>query len=223
MKFLNILSVSHSRFFKICTAQEVQLRYKLFEKIGEGNFADVFLTKLQNTESKFAMKIMSKEKLKSQKQKNILENEIAIMSVCHQKNIVRLIEFMETTAEFYIVLEFVQGGDLFDAIAEQTKFEESDAAVIIHDLSSALGYLHDMNIVHRDIKPENLLMDRKKDGSFSVKLCDFGLAMEVLEPIYDVCGTPTYVAPEILAETGKFCKKIVFLSKMTIMLKTNFI
>ena len=78
------------------------MRYKLFDKIGEGNFADVFMCKLQNTESQFAMKVMEKEKLKSQKQKNILENEIAIMSVCHQKNIVRLIEFMETQAEFYI-------------------------------------------------------------------------------------------------------------------------
>ena len=70
--------------------------------------------------------------------------------------------------------------------------------------TSLVKYLHNKSIVHRDIKPENLLFDRFSDGSFKIKLCDFGLAMEVIEPIYEVCGTPTYVAPEILAETGEY-------------------
>jgi len=72
---------------------------------------------------------------------------------------------------------------------------------MIHDLADALQYLHDRMICHRDIKPENLLViDRQTTKS--LKLADFGLAVAVREPLFTVCGTPTYVAPEILAETG---------------------
>lgn len=73
---------------------------------------------------------------------------------------------------------------------------------MIHNLFSALQYLHNMNIVHRDVKPENLLVFQHADGSKSLKLGDFGLATVANEPLYTVCGTPTYVAPEIILETG---------------------
>ena len=73
---------------------------------------------------------------------------------------------------------------------------------MIQDICEALFYLHSKNIVHRDLKPENLLVMRKKDDRISIKLADFGLAMEVKDSIYTVCGTPTYVAPEILSEIG---------------------
>lgn len=74
---------------------------------------------------------------------------------------------------------------------------------MVRDLTHALKYLHDKMIVHRDIKPENLLVvDYPGQGTKSLKLGDFGLAQVVHEPLFTVCGTPTYVAPEILAETG---------------------
>lgn len=95
-----------------------------------------------------------------------------------------------------------QGGDLFDAIAAATKFSETEASVMIGHLTSALAYLHSHNIVHRDVKPENLLVEMDGNHVRCLKLCDFGLAQVVREPLYTVCGTPTYVAPEILAETG---------------------
>lgn len=97
----------------------------------------------------------------------------------------------------------LKGGDLFDAITLANKYTEVDATQMIHDLSSALSYLHSLNIVHRDVKPENLLIS-DTNGIKSLKLGDFGLAVEIEdnERLYSVCGTPTYVAPEILAETG---------------------
>jgi doublecortin-like kinase 1/2 len=100
---------------------------------------------------------------------------------------------------FYIV----KGGDLFDAITLANKYTEVDASHMIHDLSGALQYLHLLNIVHRDVKPENLLIC-DKNGVKSLKLGDFGLAVEMEDNVklHSVCGTPTYVAPEILAETG---------------------
>ncbi len=82
---------------------------------------------------------------------------------------------------------------MFDAITQSVKFNEKDSACMVQDLCEALFYLHSKNIVHRDLKPENLLVMRRKDDKISIKLADFGLAMEVKHPIFTVCGTPTYV------------------------------
>jgi doublecortin-like kinase 1/2 len=97
-----------------------------------------------------------------------------------------------------------QGGDLFDAITLASKYTEKDASAMIYNLSNALSYLHSRDIVHRDVKPENLLICESDNGSKSLKLGDFGLAAEIKngEKLYSVCGTPTYVAPEILSESG---------------------
>ncbi|XP_057402404.1 serine/threonine-protein kinase DCLK2 isoform X5 [Balaenoptera acutorostrata] len=95
-----------------------------------------------------------------------------------------------------------KGGDLFDAITSSTKYTERDGSAMVYNLANALRYLHALSIVHRDIKPENLLVCEYPDGTKSLKLGDFGLATVVEGPLYTVCGTPTYVAPEIIAETG---------------------
>ncbi|KAG7221926.1 hypothetical protein INR49_016952, partial [Caranx melampygus] len=101
-----------------------------------------------------------------------------------------------------LCLPSAQGGDLFDAITSSAKYTERDASIMVYNLAGALKYLHSMNIVHRDIKPENLLVFEYPDGTKSLKLGDFGLATVVEGPLYTVCGTPTYVAPEIIAESG---------------------
>lgn len=120
-----------------------------------------------------------------------------------------------------------QGGDLFDAITSSAKYTEQDASIMVSNLAAALRYLHGINIVHRDVKPENLLVGSRPshhhlrvrpqpltqhafrfqvfeepDGTKSLKLGDFGLATVVEGPLFTVCGTPTYVAPEIIAESG---------------------
>ncbi|XP_071942894.1 serine/threonine-protein kinase DCLK3-like isoform X2 [Antedon mediterranea] len=184
----------------ITKRDDIEKRYKIGKKIGDGNFADVHLAELMNTDQEFAMKIVDKSKLKGKEQ--MIENEIGIMKNVNHPNIVRLFEEHETKENIYLVMEYVKGGDLFDAITESVKFTEANAALMISDLSQALAYLHDLNIVHRDLKPENLLVSNGPEGDMVLKLADFGLAMEVKEPILTVCGTPTYVAPEILAETG---------------------
>ncbi len=93
---------------------------------------------------------------------------------------------------------------------------------MVRDLTSALQYLHDQMIVHRDIKPENLLVvDYPAQGLKSLKLGDFGLAQVVTEPLFTVCGTPTYVAPEILAETGYGVK--VISAMYTLWVELNFV
>ncbi|CAF0747474.1 unnamed protein product [Brachionus calyciflorus] len=175
-------------------------RYEIIKTLGDGNFAVVKQAKLKNTDHEYAIKIIDKSKMKGKE--NMIENEIHIMKSCNHPNIVKLHEEFETKDEVYLITDLVKGGDLFDAISQSVKFNERDSACMIQDICEALFYLHSKNIVHRDLKPENLLVMRKKDDRISIKLADFGLAMEVKDAIYTVCGTPTYVAPEILSEIG---------------------
>lgn len=185
---------------QISSDDHVLAKYELGRTLGDGNFAIVRMSKMKATGVEYAMKVIDKPKLKGKE--HMVENEIEIMKDCNHPNIVKLYEEYETPDKIYLVMELVKGGDLFDAITQSVKFGEVDAAHMVKDLCSALFYLHSRVIVHRDLKPENLLVHRNKDMTISLKLADFGLAMDVREAIYTVCGTPTYVAPEILSEIG---------------------
>ncbi|KAA3676113.1 doublecortin-like kinase 3, partial [Paragonimus westermani] len=178
----------------------LQKRYHIGRILGDGNFAVVRLARRRETGQLYAMKIIDKAKLKGKE--NMLQNEISIMHQCNHPNIVRLIEEFETPNEVWLAMEFVKDGDLFDGITKSVKFSEPVAAVIVADLANALFYLHCRSIVHRDLKPENVLLWRQPDGKIRVKLADFGLALEIRRNLYTICGTPTYIAPEILCERG---------------------
>ncbi|XP_054148713.1 serine/threonine-protein kinase DCLK2 isoform X2 [Melozone crissalis] len=175
-------------------------KYKVGKVIGDGNFAVVKECVERSTGKEFALKIIDKAKCCGKE--HLIENEVSILRRVKHPNIIMLIEEMDTPSELYLVMELVKGGDLFDAITSSTKYTERDGSAMVYNLASALKYLHGLNIVHRDIKPENLLVCEYSDGTKSLKLGDFGLATVVEGPLYTVCGTPTYVAPEIIAETG---------------------
>ncbi|XP_034461072.1 serine/threonine-protein kinase DCLK1-like isoform X1 [Hippoglossus hippoglossus] len=175
-------------------------RYKVGRTLGDGNFAVVRECVEKSTGREFALKIISKDKCRGKE--HMIQSEVSILRRVKHPNIVLLIEEMDTQGELYLVMELVKGGDLFDAITSSNKYTERDASCMLFNLASAIKYLHGLNIVHRDIKPENLLVYEHVDGSKSLKLGDFGLATIVNGPLYTVCGTPTYVAPEIVAETG---------------------
>nr|XP_006111639.1 serine/threonine-protein kinase DCLK2 isoform X2 [Pelodiscus sinensis] len=175
-------------------------KYRVGKVIGDGNFAVVKECVERSTGKEFALKIIDKAKCCGKE--HLIENEVSILRQVKHPNIIMLIEEMDTPTELYLVMELVKGGDLFDAITSSTKYTERDGSAMVYNLASALKYLHGLNIVHRDIKPENLLVCEYPDGTKSLKLGDFGLATVVEGPLYTVCGTPTYVAPEIIAETG---------------------
>lgn len=175
-------------------------KYKIGKVIGDGNFAVVKECVERSTGKEYALKIIDKAKCCGKE--HLIENEVSILRQVKHPNIIMLIEEMDTTTELYLVMELVKGGDLFDAITSSTKYTERDASAMIYNLASAMKYLHSLHIVHRDIKPENLLVCEYPDKTKSLKLGDFGLATIVDGPLYTVCGTPTYVAPEIIAETG---------------------
>lgn len=180
-------------------ADAVRKRYTVNHMIGDGNFARVHECVEKATGVAYALKIIDKNKCRGKEQ--MIANEVAILRRVKHPNIVELVEEFDFEVELYLVMELVKGGDLFDAIAAATKFSEPEASHMVGHLGGALHYLHSLRVVHRDIKPENLLVG----PGGHLKLADFGLAVE-LPPdgssLFTVCGTPTYVAPEILAETG---------------------
>ncbi|KAM9314401.1 serine/threonine-protein kinase DCLK2 isoform 2-T2 [Pholidichthys leucotaenia] len=181
-------------------ASTISDKYKIGKVIGDGNFAVVKECVERSTGKEFALKIINKAKCSGKE--HLIENEVAVLRKVKHPNVIMLIEEVDTPSELYLVMELVKGGDLFDAITSLAKYTERDASVMVYNLAGALKYLHSLNIVHRDIKPENLLVVEYPDGTKSLKLGDFGLATVVEGPLYTVCGTPTYVAPEIISESG---------------------
>uniref|UniRef100_A0A3Q2ZNE3 Serine/threonine-protein kinase DCLK3 n=1 Tax=Kryptolebias marmoratus TaxID=37003 RepID=A0A3Q2ZNE3_KRYMA len=171
---------------------DVERCYEIGRVIGDGNFAVVRECRRRDDGQACAVKVVERSKLVGRE--HMMQNELSLLgSLCHPR-IVRLLAHHHTPAHSYLVMELVSGGDLFEAISERGKFSEAEAGLMVSDVSDALNYIHCRSIVHRDLKPENLLV--------SIRLGDFGLAMVVTEPVFTICGTPTYVAPEILRETG---------------------
>ncbi|XP_068177982.1 serine/threonine-protein kinase DCLK2 [Antennarius striatus] len=181
-------------------ASTILEKYKVGKVIGDGNFAVVKECVERSTGKEYALKIIDKAKCRGKE--HLIENEVAVLRKVKHPNIIMLMEEVDTSSELYLVMELVKGGDLFDSITSSAKYTEGDASVMVRNLAGALKYLHGINIVHRDIKPENLLVFENPDGTKSLKLGDFGLATLVEGPLYTICGTPTYVAPEIILESG---------------------
>ncbi|XP_072303615.1 serine/threonine-protein kinase DCLK3 [Eucyclogobius newberryi] len=182
------------------TLSDIEQCYEIGRVVGDGNFAVVCECRRRDNGQTLALKIIERSKLIGRE--HMMQNELSLLgSLCHPR-IVRLFAHHHTDTHSYLVMEFVSGGDLFESISEKGKFSEVEAGMMVSDVSQALSYIHCKSIVHRDLKPENLLIERLTEGICRLKLGDFGLAMVVTEPVFTICGTPTYVAPEILLETG---------------------
>ncbi|XP_037731650.1 serine/threonine-protein kinase GE16371-like [Drosophila subpulchrella] len=180
---------------------DIRGSYTLGQIIGDGNFAIVLKIMHRQTGNLYALKIIDKNKCKGKE--HYIDAEVRVMKKLDHPNIISLIMNVEKHTNMYLVLEYVSGGDLFDAITQATRFSESQSRIMIRHLASAMSYLHSMGIVHRYIKPENLLVELDEHGNvLELKLADFGLACKVNDLLFAVCGTPTYVAPEILLEVG---------------------
>lgn len=175
----------------------VQQYYKLGDVLGEGGYSVVRLGTSLEDQRKVAIKVVTRANLAKEDEES-LRSEVSILTSISHPNIVRAFEFFEEEKYFYVVLEYLDGGELFDRIVQKTYYNEKEARNLVLTLLLAIKYLHHKNIVHRDLKPENLLMATKNDDA-NVKLADFGFA--VIADGYSIssqCGTPGYIAPEIL-------------------------
>ncbi|XP_056153947.1 serine/threonine-protein kinase DCLK3 [Lampris incognitus] len=182
------------------TLSDIERCYNIGRVVGDGNFAVVHECRRRDNGQTVAMKIVEHSKLTGRE--HMMQNELSLLGSLSHPRVIRLFAHHHTHTHSYLVMEMATGGDLFEAIAEKGKFPEAEAGLMVSDVSEALSFIHSKSIVHRDLKPENLLIEHSADGNSRLKLGDFGLAMVVTEPIFTICGTPTYVAPEILSEKG---------------------
>ena len=172
--------------------------------IGEGSFGKVSLVRHNKTGSEYAIKQISKLDKNNQEGKTYFRREIEIMYKIHQNNIVRLFNHFEDNEYCYFVMEYIENGNLFSQPCWKNNkcFSSYDVAKIIKEVICAVYYLHNMDppIIHRDIKPENVLLD--KNGV--AKLTDFGWSnyIDSKEIRRTYCGTPVYLAPEMIKEIG---------------------
>lgn len=129
-------------------------------------------------------------------------NEIEIMRKINHKNIINLHEFFETEKSVYLVLDFLEGGEIFKI--SDGKLKAEDAKIIMKSLLKSVQYLRSIGVIHRDLKPDNIILEKQRDVPISentVKLIDFGLAADIISNkplIHRKCGTPGFIAPEVV-------------------------
>ncbi|CAG9330886.1 unnamed protein product [Blepharisma stoltei] len=173
--------------------------YKIGNKIGEGAFSNVRKIKNRETHEKRAVKTVHKKKIRNESEREMIYNEVNLLSKLDHPNILKIYEFYHDDKNYYIITEFCSGGELFEKIIQDGNLSEGLAASYMRQLLSVLVYLHDRHIVHRDIKPENLLLNSSGPDSH-LKVIDFGTA-QICRPgekLHSRFGTPYYVAPEVL-------------------------
>lgn len=189
-------------------------KYELGRTLGEGTFGKVKYAVNVDTQEAVAIKVLDKEKIQKQNMGNQIKKEISIMKMVKHKFIVGMIEVLASKSKIFIVLDLVTGGELFDKIVKAGRLSEEQALFYFKQLVEGVSYCHKSGVCHRDLKPENLLLD--ENGN--LKISDFGLSSLYVgdadgdgtsrtQILHTTCGTPNYVAPEVLADQGYDGKK----------------
>ncbi|KAI4371778.1 hypothetical protein MLD38_010087 [Melastoma candidum] len=177
-------------------------KYEVGRMLGQGTFAKVYHARNLKTGDSVAIKIIDKEKVLRVGLIEQIKREISVMRLVRHPNVVRLHEVMASKTKIYFAMEFVKGGELFDKVA-RGKLREDVARKYFQQLIGAIDFCHSRGVFHRDLKPENLLLD--ENGN--LKVSDFGLSAlhESTRQdglLHTTCGTPAYVAPEVISKKG---------------------
>ena len=172
--------------------------YLLAEQIGVGTFSKVTKGIHILTGEKVAIKILDKSKIKDEIDIKYITREIEILKSIFHKNICQLYESISTEHNFYLIMEYIEGGDLGDLVEKNISLSENLACRYFRQLISVIEYLNDMGITHRDLKPENILLD---SSHRNIKVIDFGLSnyRANLEMLKSACGSPCFASPEMLS------------------------
>lgn len=166
--------------------------------LGVGTFGRVKLVDHLPTGSKYALKCMRKRQLIALKQVEHVLNEKNLLALCDHPFLINMVGAYQDGVELYMLLELALGGELFSRLRDLYRFDENASRFYAACVTSAFTHMHDNKIVYRDLKPENLLLD--SEGY--IKICDFGFAKIVPERTFTLCGTPEYLAPEIISNVG---------------------
>lgn len=180
------------------------IKYDLKEQLGVGSTATCHKCVRKNDQMEFACKVIDKQQIED-KFTGLLDQfyvEIKALQTLRHPNIIHLVDVYETSAKIYMVMEVMNGGELFDYVVEKGTLSEEEASTFVRSITSAVCHMHSMNIIHRDLKPENLLLTSKHKNA-EVKLIDFGLAKIIAAgnspaAATSFLGTKGYLAPEML-------------------------
>ena len=172
--------------------------YEMGATLGTGSFGRVRIAKNRKTQEYVAIKIMKKMEIIKSKQADHIANEIKILSMIEHPFVIKFGGFTQDEKNLYLDIELINGGELFTYLRGVGRFPIDQARMYIAEIVSIFDYLHSTNIIYRDLKPENILIHK----SGYLKLTDFGFAKIVEGRTYTLCGTPEYLAPEIILNKG---------------------
>ncbi|CAM9257667.1 unnamed protein product [Lampetra fluviatilis] len=171
--------------------------YLLGDTLGVGTFGKVKVGEHQLTGHKVAVKILNRHKIRSLDVVGKIKREIQNLKLFRHPHIIKLYQVISTPTDFFMVMEYVSGGELFDYICKNGRLSEKEARRLFQQILSAVDYCHRHMVVHRDLKPENVLLD----ANGNAKIADFGLSnmMSDGEFLRTSCGSPNYAAPEVIS------------------------
>ncbi|KAI6687918.1 hypothetical protein NL676_024746 [Syzygium grande] len=178
-------------------------KYEVGRTIGEGTFAKVKFAQNTETGESVAMKVLDRGTIIKHKMVEQIKREISIMKLVRHPYVVRLHEVLASRTKIYIILEFITGGELFDKIVHHGRLSEAESRRYFQQLIDGVDFCHSKGVYHRDLKPENLLLDSQGN----LKISDFGLSAlpeQGVSLLRTTCGTPNYVAPEVLSHKGYY-------------------
>ncbi|CAI2386109.1 unnamed protein product [Moneuplotes crassus] len=171
--------------------------YEFCGKLGKGTYGEVLKLRDKMSGEFRACKSFIKANYKKEKI-SLLYNEVRILRMMDHPNIVKVYDYYEDCDRFHIIMEYCEGGELFEYISKAGVFTEDMASHIMKQILSAIAYLHSQNILHSDLKAENIMLVEKNDDDFFIKLIDFGMATKYEQKKSHIQGTPYYIAPEVL-------------------------
>lgn len=172
--------------------------FEQLQTIGTGTFGRVYLVRHMQTGTYLAMKVLRKADVVRLNQVEHLKSERAILAALSHVSIVNMVRSFQDETSLYMLLEYVIGGELFTHLRRAKRFSTDVARYYAAEVVNTLTYLHDKGIIYRDLKPENLLLDARG----GLKMTDFGFAKFVEDRTFTLCGTPEYLAPEIIVSKG---------------------
>ena len=173
----------------------------MVKDLGEGTFGKVKLGQHVETKQFVAIKVLEKKKIAQMSDTSRVDREIRILQEVRHPNIIRLYEKREDETAIYLIMEYAEGGELFDYIVSKQRLDEKEGAFFYNQLIDGVEFLHSLKIAHRDLKPENLLLDKECK---TLKIVDFGLSNIYKDKhgrdisLYTACGSPCYAAPEMV-------------------------
>ncbi|KAK5747582.1 cAMP-dependent protein kinase catalytic subunit [Elasticomyces elasticus] len=172
--------------------------FSISRTLGTGSFGRVHLVQSKHNQRFYAVKVLKKQQVVKMKQVEHTNDERRMLQRCRHPFLITLWGTWQDSKNLYMVMDFIEGGELFSLLRKSQRFPNPVAKFYAAEVTLAIDYLHSMNIIYRDLKPENLLLDRHGH----IKITDFGFAKEVPDITWTLCGTPDYLAPEVVSSKG---------------------